>query len=84
MPTMKANLRAELDLLNRNVDEMIRLCQCATDTGVWARQEAQRPTARLESFRTKLNADFQELTGSHERANASWISTQNANKLTKK
>jgi hypothetical protein len=84
MPTMKANLRAELDLANRNVDKMIRLCQCATDAGVWTRQEAQRHTARLESLRAKLNADLQELTGSHERANASWISTQNANQLTKK
>jgi len=71
---MKADLREELDLLNRDVDEMIRLCQCATDSGVWTRQEAQRHAARLESLRTKLNADFQKLTGSDERANASWIS----------
>jgi hypothetical protein len=28
---MKADLRAELDLFNRNVDEMTRLLQLATD-----------------------------------------------------
>ena len=58
---MKADLRAELDLLNTNVDEMIRLCQCAADGGLWTRQEAQRRTARLEFLRAKLNADFAEL-----------------------
>jgi hypothetical protein len=58
---MKADLRTELDLLNRNVDEMVRLCQCATDAGVWPAQQAARYTARLDSLRAKLNADFQEL-----------------------
>lgn len=81
---MKAELRAQLVLLNRNVDEMIRLCQCSTAVEVWTRQEAQRHTARLESLRTKMNVDFQELTGSHERTNASRIRTQNANPLAKK
>jgi hypothetical protein len=65
---MKADLHAELDLLNRNVDELIRLCQCATDVGVWSQQEALRHTARLESLRAKLNADFRELLDLHKRA----------------
>ena len=65
---MKADLCAELDLLNRNVDEMIRLCQCASDAALWTRQEAQRHTARLESLRAKLNADFRVIMDSHERA----------------
>ena len=58
---MKADLRAELGLLNRNVDEMIRLLQCATDAGIWARHEATRHEARLASLRAKLNASFREL-----------------------
>jgi len=58
---MKPDLCTELDLLNRNVVEMIRLCQCATVAGVWTRQEAQRHTARLESLRTKMNTDFKEI-----------------------
>jgi len=64
---MKADLGAELDVMNRNVDELIRLCQCATDAGVWTTQEATRHTARLDSLRAKLDADFRELMGSHER-----------------
>jgi hypothetical protein len=64
---MKAELRAELDLLNRNVDELIQLYQFAKDAGLWTRQEAQRHTARLESLRVKLNADFTELMVLHVR-----------------
>jgi len=79
-----ADLCAEVDLMNRNADELIHLCQCATDAGVWSREEAQRHTARLESLRAKLNADFQELVRSHERANASRRRTQNTGPLTKK
>jgi hypothetical protein len=67
VPTVNADLAAERDLLNRNVDEMIRLCQCATDAGLWTQQEAQRHTARLESLRAKWNADFEELAALHER-----------------
>jgi hypothetical protein len=81
---MKADLCAELDLLNRNVDELLRLCQCATDAGLWTRQEAQRHTVHLESIRAKLNADFRELMALRERANGLQISTQNARPLTKK
>jgi hypothetical protein len=57
VPTMKSDLRTELGLLNRNVDEMIGFLQCATDAGVWTQQEATWHTARLESLRAKLNAD---------------------------
>ena len=53
---MKADLRAELGLLNRNVDEMLRLLQCATDAGIWTPQEATLHVARLELLRAKLNA----------------------------
>jgi hypothetical protein len=81
---MKGDLCAELGLLNRNVDEMIRLLQCATDAGVWTQQEATWHAARLESLRAKLNADFRELMALRERANGSRISTQNARPLTKK
>ena len=66
---MKADLRAEIDLLNRNVDEMIHLFRGATDAGVWTRREAERHERRLESLRAKLNADFRELMALHERAN---------------
>ena len=65
---MKVDLCAELDLLNRNVEEMLRLCRLARDAGVWTRQETQRHTARLESLRSKLNADFQELAALREYA----------------
>jgi hypothetical protein len=65
---MKDDLCAELDLLNRNVDDMIRLVQRATDAGVWTQQEATWHAARLESLRAKLNADFRELIGLRERA----------------
>ena len=65
---MKADLRAELDLLNRNVDEMIRLFQCAADSGIWTKKEAARHAARLESIRKKLNADYREIAAMHERS----------------
>jgi hypothetical protein len=84
MPKMKADLRAELSLLNRNFDEMIRLLQCATDAGIWTRQETTRHEARLELLRTKLNADFRELMALRERANGLRLRTQNAHPLTKK
>jgi hypothetical protein len=68
---MKADLRAELGLLNRNVDEMIRLVQRATDAGLWSRQEGARHEARLELLRAKLNADFRELIALRERLSRS-------------
>ena len=64
---MKADLRAELVLVNRNVDEMIRLVQRATDAGIWTRQEATRHEARLDLLRAKLNTDFAELISAKER-----------------
>jgi hypothetical protein len=64
---MKADLRAELDLLNRNVDEMIRLFQCTADAGIWTQREATRHEARLESIRKKLNADYLEIMARDER-----------------
>lgn len=81
---MKADLRAQLVLLNKNVDEMIRLVQRATDTGIWPLHVATRHTARLELLRAELNADFSELMVLRERANESRLSTQNAHPLTKK
>ena len=81
---MKADLRAEVRLLNRNVNEMIRLFRCATDAGVWTRREAERHERRLESLRAKLNADFRELIALRDCANGSRLSTQNARPLTKK
>lgn len=81
---MKADLRAELGLLNRNLDEMIRLLHCATDAGIWTQQEATRHEARLALLRAKLNADFKELTASRERANGLRLRTQNTHPLTKK
>ena len=71
---MKADLRAELGLLHRNVDELI---PCATDAGMWTREEAKRHEARLELLRAKLKADFTELMALRERANGSRLSTQN-------
>ena len=58
---MKADLRAQRALLNKNVDEMIRLVQRTTHTGIWTLHEATRHVARLELLRAKLNADFSEL-----------------------
>jgi hypothetical protein len=81
---MKADLRAELGLLNRNVDEMICLLECATDAGIWTRQEATRHEARIALLRAKLNADFRELMALRERANGLWLRTQNTHPLTKK
>jgi hypothetical protein len=81
---MKAGLRAQLVRLNKNVDEMIRLVQRATDAGIWTRHEATRHAAGLELLRGKLNADFSELMVLRERANESRLSTQNAHPLTKK
>jgi hypothetical protein len=74
---MKADVCAQLGLLNRNVDEMIRLFQRATDAGVWTRQEARRHEIRIESLRAKLNADCKELMALRERANGPRLSTQN-------
>jgi hypothetical protein len=64
---VKADLREELDLLNRNVDEMIRLFQCTADAGIWTKREATRHQARLESIRKKLNADYREIMARDER-----------------
>ena len=64
---MKADLREELVLLNRNVDEMIRLFQRTADAGIWTKKEATRHEARLESIRKKLNADCREIMAMHER-----------------
>ena len=66
---MEPDLRAELGVINRNTDELIGLCQCATDAGVWTTQEATLHTVRLDSLRAKLNADFREFMDSHLRAN---------------
>ena len=71
MPTMKGDLRAQLVLLNKNVDEMIRLVQRAH-------------LARPELVRAKSNADFSELAVLRERANESRPSAQNAHPLTEK
>jgi hypothetical protein len=84
VPTMKADLDADLDLLNRNVDEMIRLLQRATDAGIWTPQEAARHAARIESLRAKLTADFRELMALRERADESQLSTEDAHPLAKK
>jgi hypothetical protein len=81
---MKADLRAELGPLHRNVDEMIRRFQCATDAGIWTREEAERHESRLELLRAKLNADFRELMALRERANGSRLNTQNLHPSTKK
>ncbi len=81
---MKADLRAELGLVNRNVDEMIGLLQRATDAGIWTRQEATRHESRLASLRAKLNADFRELTALREPANGLRLRTQDTHPLTKK
>ena len=81
---MKADLRAELGLLNRNVDEMIRLLQCATDASIWTPQEAMRHQLRIELLRGELNANFRELMASLERADGSRLSAQNPRALTEK
>lgn len=58
---MKGDLRTEIELWNKNVDELIRLFQRAQDAGIWTRQETAHNEARLELLRTQLNADFREL-----------------------
>jgi hypothetical protein len=80
---MEPDLRSEIDLLNRNVGELIRLFQCATDAGIWTPQEAAQHVARLELVRAKLNADSREIMALRERANASRLNTQNADPLIK-
>jgi len=72
---MQTDLGAEFDLLNRNVDELIRLFQCATDGGIWTPQEAAQHVARLELARAKLNADSRELLVLREVSNTSRRST---------
>ena len=81
---MKADLSAGLGVLNRNVDEMIRLLQCATNAGIWTRHEATRHEARLALLRAKLNADFRELMALRGRANGLRLRTQNTHPLAKK
>ena len=81
---MKADLCTEFSLLNRNVDEMIRLFHCATDAGIWTRREAARNEARLELLRARWNADFKELMNLQEPSNGSPTSMQNAQPFTKK
>jgi len=79
---MKADLCAELGLLNRNVVEMIRLFECAMDAGIWTRQGAARHEARLDVLRTKLHADFRELIALRERANGLQLSAEIAHPCT--
>jgi hypothetical protein len=67
VPNMKADLSAELALLNRNVDEIIGLLQCVTDAGIWTRQEATEHETRLESIRKNFNADYREIMARDER-----------------
>jgi hypothetical protein len=81
---MQTDLGSDFDLLNRNVDELIRLLQGATDAGIWTPQEAAQHVARLELVRAKLNADFRELLVLYERSSTSRHSPQNAVPLTKK
>lgn len=69
--TVRSDIYAELYLWNKNVDEMIRLFECATDAGIWTLHKATRHAARLELLRAKLNADFSELMVLRERANVS-------------
>jgi hypothetical protein len=80
---MKADLCAKLRLLDRNVDEMIRLFQCATDAGIWSQQEAARHQATIELLRTKLNENFKELLLLRECANGSQLRAQNEHPATK-
>ena len=81
---MKADLRAQVVLLNKNVDEMIRLVQRATNAGIWTLHEATPHATRLELLRAELNADFSELMVLREPANESRPSTQNPHPLTRK
>jgi hypothetical protein len=66
VPTMKANLHVELDLLHQNVDEIIRLVHCAADADIWTPHEATRHTVRLEVLRAKLTADLRDLIALRE------------------
>ncbi len=47
---MKADLRAQLVLLNKNVDEMIRLVQRATDAGAFGLYMRPRGMQRVSSY----------------------------------
>ena len=80
---MKADLGAEIALMNKNVGEMIRLFHCATDAGIWSREEAARHEAMIELPRTKMNAGFRELLALRERANWARLRTQNEHPATK-
>jgi hypothetical protein len=60
--------------MNRNVDEMIRLFQRATDAGIWTPQEASRHEARLEVLRAKLNEAFRELIAMRKRVDTGRLS----------
>jgi len=80
---MKADVRAQLVLLNKNVDEMIRLVQRATDAGAFGLY-MRRHAARLELLRAKLNGDFSELMVVRELANESRRNIQHADPLTEK
>jgi hypothetical protein len=81
---MKGNLQAERRLLNRNVDELNRLLQCATGNGIWTPQEGTRHVGHHELVRAKLNADFRELMDLRERVKESWRSAQSADSVSKK
>jgi hypothetical protein len=81
---MKVDLGTDFVLLNINVDEITRLFQCATDAGIWTREEAKRYETRLELIRAKLNADFRDLVDLRERAKASRRGRQNTNRYTTK
>jgi hypothetical protein len=79
---MQTDLGADCDLLNRNVDELIRLFQSAADAGIWTPPDAAQDVASLELVRAKLDADSREVVVLRERANASRRSTQNADLFT--
>jgi hypothetical protein len=73
---MELELREELSLLSRNVEEMICFVQRAADAGIWTPQEGTRHTTRLEFLHANLTADFRELLVLRE--TCQWVAAQHA------
>ena len=73
---MKVDTFAEMFLLNRNFDRLIRVLQRLETFSIAPREKRKAYEVRLEEIRAGLNADFAEVSARLERADESRLRTQ--------
>ncbi len=73
---MKMDAFAEMYLLNRNFDRLVRVLQRLESFSICSKQEMKAYEVRLEEIRAGLNADFAEAMATRERNDESRLSRQ--------